>query len=225
MRPTPKIQDYAVIGDGRSAALVSWNGSIDWLCWPRFDSPSLFGAILDQRIGGSWSIAPSEFARIERVYIERTNVLQTRFHTAAGSAVLTDFMPVTTEMEKKATLWPEHELVRLVECKQGEVEIHCHFDPRPDYGRERIRIRASGVRSFRLETNSGLITLRSDVRCTMAPEGGVTARVRLKAGERVAFSLAFATEAPAVIPPMGNLVLRKLALTVNWWQAWAARAT
>lgn len=83
-RPTPKIQDYAVIGDGRSAALVSREGSIDWLCWPRFDSPSLCGSLLDWRVGGAWSVTPATPARAERCYIDGTNVLRTRFHTATG---------------------------------------------------------------------------------------------------------------------------------------------
>src|SRR5687768_8328233 len=99
MRP-PKIQDYGVLGDGRSVALVSRDGSIDWLCWPRFDSPSLFGAILDQEIGGSWRFAPTEPARIERRYIDGTNVLETRYYTATGHIVLTDFMPVASEAQK-----------------------------------------------------------------------------------------------------------------------------
>src|SRR5688572_18551762 len=162
----PKIQDYAVIGDGRSAALVSRDGSIDWLCWPRFDSPSLFGRILDRRKGGSWSIAPTAPARIGRRYIDGTNVLQTRFHTDTGEVVLTDFMPATSEKQKGEMLWPEHELVRLVECEQGEVEIHTHFNPRPDYSREAVLMRDAGPLGLRLETETGLLTLRSNIKFT-----------------------------------------------------------
>jgi len=80
-RVGPKIQDYAAIGDGRSAALVSREGSLDWLCWPRFDSPSLFGGLLDGQAGGAWGIAPTgPGCRAERWYVDGTNVLQTRFH-------------------------------------------------------------------------------------------------------------------------------------------------
>jgi GH15 family glucan-1,4-alpha-glucosidase len=107
MSAITKIQDYGIIGDGRSAALVSREGSIDWLCWPRFDSPSLFGRLLDRRIGGSWSIVPGEPAQIERRYIERTNVLQTRFNTNAGTILLTDFMPAASEEQNGTMLWPE----------------------------------------------------------------------------------------------------------------------
>src|SRR5687768_9888121 len=118
MEATPKIQDYAVIGSGRSAALVSRDGSLDWLCWPRFDSPSLFGGLLDQRGGGAWSITPTAPARVERLYVQETNVLQTRFHTATGAVLLTDFMPAADEAEKRRALWPEQELLRRVEGEQ-----------------------------------------------------------------------------------------------------------
>src|SRR5687768_9089848 len=138
---TPKIQDYAVIGDGRSAALVSRDGSIDWLCWPRFDSPSLFGGLLDQQVGGAWSITPTEPAQVEHRYIDGTNVLQTRFRTPTGVLVLTDFMPAASEEDKRRLLWPEQELVRQVRCEQGEAEVQVHFDQRPDYGRARVTIR------------------------------------------------------------------------------------
>jgi GH15 family glucan-1,4-alpha-glucosidase len=224
MRATPKIQDYAVIGDGRSAALVSLDGSIDWLCWPRFDSPSLFGGLLDQQVGGAWSIRPTEPARAERRYIDGTNVLQMRFRTSTGALVLTDFMPAASEEEKRHQLWPEQELVRQAACEQGEVEVQVHFDPRPDYGRARITIRDAGKLGLRLEMGSRLITLRGDISLAPAVEGGVSARVKLRAGESIAFSLTYAAEGPAVLPPLGDLVARKLALTVGWWQRWAARA-
>src|SRR6266581_3341282 len=103
-----KIQDYAIIGNARSAALISKHGSIDWLCWPRFDSPSIFGAIVDSTIGGRWSVCPESDSRTSRRYIDNTNVLETTFSTDSGKIVLTDFMPVTSEEEKKRRLCPEH---------------------------------------------------------------------------------------------------------------------
>lgn len=125
----PKIQEYAIIGDGRSAALVSNRGSIDWLCWPRFDSASIFAAILDQKIGGSWKIQPSQDSKATRRYITNTNVLETQFVTASGKIVLTDFMAVASEEEKKKKLWPEHELIRQVKCEEGDVQLTIEFGP------------------------------------------------------------------------------------------------
>src|SRR3970282_102891 len=99
------ISDYGVIGDMRSTALVSRDGSIDWLCWPRFDSPSIFAALLDEQ-GGQWRLAPEGPGRVTRRYLERTNVLETRFETGDGVAVLTDFMPVASEEDKNRRLVP-----------------------------------------------------------------------------------------------------------------------
>lgn len=93
----PKIQDYAIIGDGRSAALVSNSGSIDWLCWPRFDSAAIFAAMLDPDAGGRWSISPSDESKVTRRYLDKTNVLETTFSTSTAKIVLSDFMPVTSE--------------------------------------------------------------------------------------------------------------------------------
>lgn len=105
-----KIQDYAIIGDSRSAALVSKRGSIDWLCWPRFDSPSVFGAIIDPDVGGCWSIRPTNDFQVSRRYIDKTNVLETTFTNGSARIVLIDFMAVTSEDTKRELLWPEHEL-------------------------------------------------------------------------------------------------------------------
>src|SRR5688572_17495982 len=118
-----RIGDYAIIGDGRSAALVSRQGSIDWLCWPRFDSPSLFAAILDSERGGFWQVAARNTTHTSRSYVDDSNVLVTIFNTQNGRMRLTDFMPVCSEEDKTRALWPEHQILRLVECESGEVEL------------------------------------------------------------------------------------------------------
>src|SRR4051812_22712538 len=125
------IADYGLIGDGRSAALVARDGSVDWLCWPRFDSPSVFAAALDPSKGGFWRVAPAAEFRASRRYLTDSNVLVTRFETASGEAHLTDLMTVYSEEDKRRTLVPEHELLRVVECVQGELEIEVLFQPRP----------------------------------------------------------------------------------------------
>ena len=97
-----RIEDYGVIGDCRSAALVSRHGSIDWLCWPRFDSPSLFAAVLDADRGGCFAITPGEPFRRDARLRRDTNVLVTRSRPrAAAKSRLTDFMPVMSEEDKR----------------------------------------------------------------------------------------------------------------------------
>src|SRR5260221_14553803 len=129
----PSIDDYAIIGDCRTAALISRFGSIDWLCWPRFDSPSIFGALLDDS-AGRWRIAPTGPCDSHRAYLDATNVLETTFHTATGRLVLTDLMPVASERDQRRMLLPDHEILRIAECRGGEVELEMTFEPRPRYG-------------------------------------------------------------------------------------------
>ncbi len=99
------IEDYAVIGDLHTVALVGKNGSIDWCCLPRFDSPSVFGAILDARKGGFFRIAPSETPGMGRkqLYLPETNILMTRFLTVDGVGEITDFMPIKRQWECRAS--------------------------------------------------------------------------------------------------------------------------
>jgi GH15 family glucan-1,4-alpha-glucosidase len=219
----PKIQDYAIIGDGRSAALISNRGSIDWLCWPRFDSASLFGAILDPNIGGKWRIRPAEDSQFSRRYIDNTNVLETKFSTALGKIVLTDFMPVASEERKKQMLWPEHEIIREVKCEEGEVPLVVDFDPRLAYGRVTPIIKNGRQLGWRINLGTSLITLRSDIELVRRGDG-LSANFTLKAGDTVALSLTFSAEGPAVLPPLGQLVTDKLNLTIDWWRNWAAQS-
>ena len=153
------ISDYAIIGDCRSAALVSRAGSIDWLCWPRFDSPSIFGALLDSQ-AGHWRIAPVAHFETERRYVDDTNVLETRFQTDSGSLLLTDLMPVASEEEKKRLLVPEHEILRLVEYERGEVEVEVVFEPRPRYAQRSVQLQEAGALGLRHST------------CGAGPRGG-----------------------------------------------------
>lgn len=220
--PQPAIQDYAVIGDCRSAALVSRQGSIDWLCWPRFDSPSLFGAILDEARGGSFRIAPTERHLIERSYLPRTNVVQTRFRTEQGTLTLLDLMPVASEEEKERLLLPDHELLRLVRCEEGEVEIEIHYDPRPRFGQIERPLVSHGQFGLWIDDGSkGQLVLRSSVALEIKGRGA-RARVVLREGEELVFQLSFTQEAPAVFPPLEEAPAA-VERTVSWWRSWVGR--
>lgn len=220
-----KIQDYAIIGNGRSAALVSKDGSIDWLCWPRFDSPSLFAKILDQEVGGNWQISPTSLLQTKRKYIEETNVLQTHFSTDSGNIILTDFMPCFSEEEIKHSMQPEHEIIRRIECENGEAEIQIKYNPRPNYGRENPILHDVGKLGLRMEIDGQLITLRSDIPWIMQKDGSAFARVNIKASQRLDFSLTYTIESPAVLPPLGDLISQKLDQTIDWWKKWSHQIT
>src|SRR4051812_41281464 len=143
------IQDYGIIGDCRSAALVSRNGSLDWLCWPWFDSPSVFAAILDLEKGGFWRIAPAGDFTTSRRYIPGTNVIETEFRTLTGTLRLTDCMPVYEEDYARRHLLPDREVLRVVECTSGEVKLNGIFAPAPKFGSVRARWTEKGQLGIR----------------------------------------------------------------------------
>ncbi len=215
----PAIEDYALIGDCRSAALVSLHGSIDWLCWPRFDSPACFAALLGRAEHGRWSIAPdAEPVGISRRYRPGTLVLETVFDTAAGSVALIDFMAMHGDFAAKPP-----SVVRIVEGRHGSVAMRLHFALRFDYGQAIPWV-------TRLEDKSGLQAVAGpDMAVLRTPvdlrgQGMATvADFTVAAGERVAFVL---SHGPSQLPPPAALDAEAaLADTEAHWTEWSARCT
>jgi GH15 family glucan-1,4-alpha-glucosidase len=218
------INDYAFVGDCRSAALVSREGSLDWLCLPRFDSPSIFAAVLDAENGGRFLVRPTGEFRTERRYLANTNVLETVFRTPAGACVLRDLMSISSEEDKRAHLSPEHEVLRELEGLEGEVEVEVLYDPRPDYGRVRPRLEQRGTFGIWCEIDGEALVLRSELPLELT-DGDRRARgvARIRSGERRCLSLTYSTEAPAVMPLLGEFARGRVQRTIRWWQEWADR--
>src|SRR5215211_747939 len=128
------IEDHGLIGDLQTAALVTKDGSIDWFCCPRFDSPSVFGSLLDHGKGGTFRVAPTSSSYTSRqLYFPDTAVLITRFMTEDGVGEVVDFMPVT----RSHIPTDHHRLIRLVRCVRGQMTFRVEIAPRFDYGRLR----------------------------------------------------------------------------------------
>lgn len=229
MPPPPMstpIEDYALIGDCRSAALVSRGGSIDFLCWPRFDSPAIFCALLDPESGGAFRIAPVESSTTERTYRGETAVLRTTFTTETGIFELTDAMLVTTDEERHRALTPEHEIVRVMTCVEGHGHVALHYAPRPHFGTVGCSLADRGALGLRLSTRAGLLTLRTDTNLRLAGDHrSAEARRLLIAGESLHCSLTWAADGPAVLEPLGEPTVDKLTRTEATWLQWSARTT
>jgi GH15 family glucan-1,4-alpha-glucosidase len=217
------IADYAIIGCSRSAALISRDGSIDWLCWPRFDSPSIFARILDYQKGGYFSICPSGAFKSERRYLERTNVLETTFETDSGIVKLIDLMPVMREEEKRRRLTPFRQLLRRVECLEGEVAMEACFSPRTNYARSPVdlRYRRDSVVCEQLPI---VLHCRSDVRFELDGPDAST-RFTIRKGVRHDFALAFEDRSPAVMPHIGDEATGEIERSIAFWREWSSQCT
>jgi GH15 family glucan-1,4-alpha-glucosidase len=216
------IEEHAIIGDGRSAALVDRSGAVTWLAWPRFESPAVCAAILDPLRGGYVKLAPAAGGKADRAYIDSTNVLVSRFETRSGALRVVDFMALAGEAELRRTSFPEHELLRVAECVAGEVEVELEADLRPEFGAVRRTLRADPALGVRLQRDRELFTLRATAPISLGAAGVARAHARLRAGEALTVSLSYDMEAPAVLPPLGeaDAALRR---TVAAWREVAGR--
>lgn len=203
-----RIEDYALIGDCETAALVGRNGSIDWLCWPAFDSDACFAAILGTHKNGRWLIAPSEQAtRISRRYLGNTLVLETRFETSSGTVALIDFMPP----RGKAS-----DIVRLVRGVSGTVKMRMELVIRFGFGVDIPWVRRID-HSLMAIAGQDMIVLRTPVE----PRGENLTTVsdfEVTAGATIPFVL---TYGPSHLPPPGPIDPElALAETEKFWQEW-----
>lgn len=217
------IEEYGIIGDSHTAALISSAGSVDWLCLPRFDSPSVFGALLDDYNGGRFQIRPVAGFSVQRRYVGETNVLETTFTTGEGVVRLTDAMAVTDEDEKRRWLWPGWLLIRRLECLNGEVDMEVVCEPKPGYARSRVYLHERGRLGFIFEWGANALALRSDVQLGKA-EGrpAVEGRFRMKQGDRVYLCLTYALQEPLVMPPAGAEAEIWLERSCRWWEKWVS---
>jgi GH15 family glucan-1,4-alpha-glucosidase len=210
------ISNYGVIGDMHSAALVSLDGSIDWLCFPRFDSPSVFAAILDERIGGRFRIRPTGQFTATQAYRTATNILETEFATATGSATLVDFMPM--ESDADACL---HQVVRILRCESGRMDFELEFTPRLNYARSPTSLFVDG-RSAVARNGEDALKLLSDV--PLHAEGdGARAKFQLSSGQRVSFVLDW--EADIAEDIRSYDVASRLDETERFWRSVADEIT
>ena len=208
-----KIEDYALIGDCETAALVGRDGSIDWLCLPRFDSNACFAALVGTHENGRWLIAPrAGEVQTSRRYRDDTLILETRFETDQGAVVLVDFMPVRSELPV---------LVRIVRGLRGSVAMHAQFVLRYDYGHivPWVRRCPGGLRAV---GGPDAVLLQTDVKLH-GKDFTTVADFTVAQGQEVRFTLSWypAHRDPPPAPDADAL----LAQTEAWWREWAGRST
>ena len=215
------IGDYALLSDCRSAALVSRDGSVDWLCFPRFDGPSVFCRLLDPA-GGRFAIRPAGEFQTRRRYVDQTMVLQTTYTTEGGTAVLTDAMAVgRNERGHDLGAHSPSMLLRRLACTGGQIEAEVSYAPRPEYGLiHPILVPVAGGVAAR----GGADRLLLSTPVSFDVDGATaTAQVRLAAGQAVVFALGHGQMAgPPLAPWTAEEITTRLEDTVEGWRSWSA---
>jgi GH15 family glucan-1,4-alpha-glucosidase len=217
------IEHHGVVGDLHTAALVGLDGTVDWLCLPYFDSPSLFASILDSEKGGFFRIAATNpEARRRQMYLPDSNVLVTRFLTPDGVGEVVDFMPVLVGTEKKSV--GDHQLIRIVRGVRGDIPFRMECAPAFDYARRRVRPEPAAG-GFRFAVPAGPpIDLRTTLDCRI--EGtGLVADFLLREGQEVPVVI---SQSSGGDQPSGakleEVCRESFRTTLRFWQEWIARS-
>lgn len=216
------ISDYGIVGDLRTAALISQKGSVDWLCLPRFDSPSIFAAILDDRRGGRFSIAPSEeVVRSRQLYVPDTNILVTRFMTEDAVIELTDFMPLQSDQSPDRASW----LVRRAKGIRGSCRMEVRCEPAFGYATEstsKIDLSETGAalhsKTFSFHLSSPIALKTTDL--------GVMAQFELQESQSLSFVVSLIPDGDWKRPVIAEKEIDELeAVTASYWRNWLKKST
>ena len=217
----PPIADYALIGDGQSAALVSGQGSIDWCCLPRFDSGSCFGRLLDWERGGHFSIAPkgSTEPSVHRRYLDNTMVLETRFQAEGGEAVVLDCLT----MGAKGPTGTGPQILRVIEGARGSIDLEIEIVPRFDYGEIDAWIRRQGTNLFSAIGGDDGLVIWGEMEIEQS-DHGLKASCTVRSGERLRLTAAYVDPATIEAQPPGDPkpdeLDRALDDTISFWRGW-----
>ena len=214
------IADHALLSDRHSAALVTTEGSVDWLCFPRFDSASVFGALLDKD-AGHWSIGPSGEFTVTRSYVEASMVLRTVFDTAEGTLELLDAMDLGTSGDPhRLGENAPHALLRGLQCTRGRVTVEISFTPRPEYGLV-VPVMTLIEGGARAVGGPDRFTLTSPIVMECA-DGTGRARFEMAAGQHVYFALrSTSLGQPLAQPALQGEIATALEATIEQWRAWS----
>lgn len=227
MTHSTKLSDYALIGNCRSAALVSKTGSIDWCCFPEFDSPAIFSALLDREKGGYFSITPIGKYESAQKYIDDTVVTETSFKTAGGEVTLNDAFVVMTEDQKKTFLFADHEILRIVQCTSGRVQLRMEYEPKIFYGSKRARLSDNKKLGIKFTSKENTFLLQSTLGDgeLRVEHNSAIADFTLHTGESVIFSLSCSGQSPSIIPELKMMAIERFMQTIDYWKNWISRCT
>jgi GH15 family glucan-1,4-alpha-glucosidase len=209
----PAIGDYGIIGDGRTAALCSIDGSIDWLCAPRFDSEPIFGRLIDPTAGGTFSIRPDGVKAVSRRYRDGSAVLETEWQTDTGSVRLTEGMV----LDVSSSLMPQLLLVRRLRSEGGTVPVRVLFGPRRGLPGTPPRVDARGT-SLRCAWGALVVAFRTEPSLPIEP--GREHRFHLDGSRDVTFILSVSDREP-VVDVAGDVARTALESSDRWWRAWS----
>ncbi len=217
--PYSPLRDYAAIGDGRTVALVALDGSIDWLCLPDLDSPSVFAAVLDAQRGGHFTLRPRQPHEARRRYLPDTNVLETTFTTATGVVRVADAMTLPGR-----ALGPARELVRRLEGLSGSVSMTWRVEPRFGYGAAPVRLECRRPYPVATSGSDALAICAWDAGSVRCDGASIEADFEIREGGRTTIAMIAAHGEPLVFPGRAQAEARAAA-TVEFWRRWAADLT